>query len=840
MNLAAERQRARHRSTSATPRSRLTRRHRVDRPRSANDSPRPRPRAASPSGEKYLGNFFTATRTRTTARPRSTRSRRRRGLRRTRPAVARGLGRRRRWTSAPWSLPVQPCANAGARRSKNPTEAIFLSPDRGTASPTIRTGTSTKARDNQIEPGTWTVTVKAAAEQRRATSRTRSRSPAASASAPSRPRSAASSAQPARRRTFVCNDSAVVTVNEIANGERPGRSASPRPRSPAARRCRSSTRPRTSSSARGDDRGSTPAAASRSRDVDRWRGAGTIRFDSAKILLTDGTAPDPGNGVLDVRYGSTIRVDLPGRDRAAPPTPNKRRVNVGTVDCRTRSPSAASCSASSARTRSRWSAAVASGRSRLLHVRLPRPVHGRRRARRLPRRVPVGRDAAPTLEDVTVSLQGRARRRRQPCGLQAGRRDLRRPEPDQQPAEPAPDDPRLSEGHRHAPGRRRPSTPSFTIQVATSITGVPAGRHAPRRLGEDGRQGRRELRDQRETLNVDEVSFFYSTDFPTGGIESGRRSSTSTTTRSSKTGHQRSGNFVGDYFFETRCVLERHGRRVQHRRPLMRSPWNFDTNDGGFTSGIQNGSRPTRQPIAIAEWGEDKNFNNRLDGFCSGATDESVHARAAVRDVRPLLERPDAPLHGRRRTAAATRAPTSARCTYLPGRGPGHRRQRHPRPQLEHARRLRLADPSARSRPAVSGTPAASTSPRSAPASRPVPRRPGASSTNGTRPATPRATSTGGRCFSRRCSTRSTSARRERDELPARGHHRRSRVPGRDHRLGLEHGARPRRQQLGDPLGVRHRHRQAARVRTSTTTSSSPTSRSSVSRELSPAATLRS
>src|SRR5262249_10213564 len=59
-----------------------------------------------------------------------------------------------------------------------------------------------------------------------------------------------------------------------------------------------------------------------------------IRFDSRKLLLTEGTAPDPGNGVLDVRDGYTVRVTYQDESPNGTADPNAKRTGSATVNCK--------------------------------------------------------------------------------------------------------------------------------------------------------------------------------------------------------------------------------------------------------------------------------------------------------------------------------------------------------------------------------------------------------------------------------------------------------------------------------------------------------------------------
>ena len=155
-------------------------------------------------------------------------------------------------------------------------------------------------------------------------------------------------------------------------------------------------------------------------------------------------------------------------------------------------------------------------------------------------------------------------------------------------------------------------TPSFTIQASmpnaiqkvdmiVGVTATTAGKGVETQFA------------KRETLNVDAVSNYYSTDFPTGGTEIvGGNDINNNEVLEAVTYDPR--NFLSDYFFETRAYTD-----LTPTNPTLvalGAPWNFDTLDGGFRNGLNNTSRP--QPLTpMSQWSEDKNFNGKLDGFCT-------------------------------------------------------------------------------------------------------------------------------------------------------------------------------------------------------------------------------
>ena len=60
---------------------------------------------------------------------------------------------------------------------------------------------------------------------------------------------------------------------------------------------------------------------------------GNLRFDSRKILLSEGTAPDSGNGALDVRDGQSIRVTYQDESSGSPDV-NAKRIGTASVNCK--------------------------------------------------------------------------------------------------------------------------------------------------------------------------------------------------------------------------------------------------------------------------------------------------------------------------------------------------------------------------------------------------------------------------------------------------------------------------------------------------------------------------
>jgi hypothetical protein len=120
----------------------------------------------------------------------------------------------------------------------------------------------------------------------------------------------------------------------------------------------------------------------------------------------------------------------------------------------------------------------------------------------------------------------------------------------------------------------------------------------------------------RHTLDVDEQSVFYSTDFPTGGVQNFDISQNRQGDEILQNPVTNIGDFLQDYRFETFTWSDMTAGGTKNTSLL--APWNFDTNDGGFKSGLLATTSESTITNTISQWGEDKNFNNTDDKRCSG------------------------------------------------------------------------------------------------------------------------------------------------------------------------------------------------------------------------------
>jgi hypothetical protein len=165
---------------------------------------------------------------------------------------------------------------------------------------------------------------------------------------------------------------------------------------------------------------------------------------------------------------------------------------------------------------------------------------------------------------------------------------------------------------------------NFSVAMASSITGT----HKVDMLlivkGEVSGKPAESVMADRQNVNVDPTTTLYNTDYAGGGVSV-------VFDRNNNGFVDQPTSVVGDpslrldYQFESRTyssifVGVDAGGGVDNNRNLFLSaslPWNFDNNPGGFTSGLAAGSddNPTITDT-IAQWGEDKNFNDLLDGRC--------------------------------------------------------------------------------------------------------------------------------------------------------------------------------------------------------------------------------
>jgi len=519
--------------------------------------------------------------------------------------------------TGPWSLPAAgtgvTCNAAAHVDTNNNVEAIFLSPDSQLNGIADDPATAVnEAADNQIEQGTWSVLVKANAANSGAQNYAIAITGGVCLGSSTRVQKVLPLNQLAGT-SLTCNDSAVVTVDEVATA--------------------------------GDPIGSLTTAeiASRTKveviaadgvtvtDTETFTGAdftivssngGNIRFDSKKLLLSEGTAPDSGNGALDVRDGQTIRVTYQDENPTNTIDPNAKRIGTAPVSCRP---------------------VVASGgvvftqfgkdAFTLVNGGCEKDARGYFTFGFPDRYMDAGElvsytvafqsaELSAKLLNVAISLRAVQADADSPANCKPGSVGVCA-DPNRTNNPPSTDltvldSPKI---YGSLPAAQT-LTPTFTIQMNPTITGTKKVDMLIGVTSKTAGKGVESLIAKREILNADEFSFFYSTDFPTGGGEPvGGYDINNNEVLETVTSDPRT--FTNDYVFETRTYSDMTAGG-NNTLASVQAPWNFDTcttggkcSDGpdGFVSGLQNTSRPSSG--IIAQWGEDKNFNGRLDGFCS-------------------------------------------------------------------------------------------------------------------------------------------------------------------------------------------------------------------------------
>ena len=173
-----------------------------------------------------------------------------------------------------------------------------------------------------------------------------------------------------------------------------------------------------------------------------------------------------------------------------------------------------------------------------------------------------------------------------------------------------------------------PQTASFDVVVDSGLSGTPKIEFV---IGVSSSTTAEELLVVRQVLNADESSTFYSTDWPFGGTE----------IRDFNNNELIEDPIVDpgnplDGLFETIVWSDLTAGGTVNLG--LQSPWNFDVTDGGFTSGISGTTDFFQIADVIAQWGEDLNFNNVNDGFCT-----LNPARRCLRDAGPFVC-PDDPI----------------------------------------------------------------------------------------------------------------------------------------------------------------------------------------------------
>lgn len=485
-----------------------------------------------------------------------------------------------------WSLPT--CAGS-VRDTQNPTEAIFLSPD-----PKFD-GDPAK---NQIEAGTWTLHVKG-------TTVTGIQPYAVAIAGPVQLGSSAQLEVFRGGEQVVdipsCNDTVRAVVDELNEATDPTPSAA-----------------EVSSRATIEVYDATNALVDSESGLSFTQVGTSLRFETSLLILTDGTARDPGNRALDIRHGDTIKVVY--RDETSGVAdPNKVRTNQKKVDCQ----ASIAFGGTTFWMFGKDAAVYVSGgceRDARNQFYWDAPDQYMDEAELIDFRMAISTSDTLDLEDAEATLTAVYPDDDSPVTCLPNSTSCADPNRENNTSIPDSilavlDSPKMI-GFIPSSVKSLPNsaavapalTVNFTIQMGADITGIIP---AEMILGISARKSGRPvagLAVYRTSLNADESAINFSTDFPTGGTQLydwNNNESIENPTR-----FLGDVNFQYDYRFET--VTWGDLTAGGTRNTSISAPWNFDSNNGGFRSGIV-GKTNANIATAIALWGEDKNFNNLLD-----------------------------------------------------------------------------------------------------------------------------------------------------------------------------------------------------------------------------------
>ena len=531
--------------------------------------------------------------------------------------------------SGPWSLPsgsgggcTVTCTNTNSHIDvNNNVQAIFLSPDSQLNGIYDDPSTATnEAADNQVEQGTWSVLVFDPAFVGIGTPNSGPQNYSIAIvggvcqGSAARVQKVLPSNQLAGT-TLTCNDSAVLTIDEI------GTTADPVGTLTSAEIASRTKVEVVDSNGNVFDTETFTAADFPAGNI--TQNGNNIRFDSRKLLLTEGTAPDSGNGVLDVRDGQIVRVTYQDESPNGTIDPNGKRVGTATVNCK---PSVSSGGVVFGQFGKDAFTLVAGG--------CEKDARGYFTFGFPDRYMDAGELVSYTiafqsaelgtkLTNVSISLKAVTADADSPASCKPGTTGIcSDPNRLNNPVSPyltVLDSPKV---YGSLPAGKT-LTPTFTIQMAPVIAGTQKVDMIVGITSKSAGKSVESLIAKRETLNADEVSLFYSTDFPTGGAEpvGGYDINNNEIMEAVTSDPSLFTNL--DYVFENRSYSDMTAGG-NNTLASLQAPWNFDTcstggkctdDATGFVTGLNNTSRVS--PGVFAEWGEDKNFNGRLDGFCS-------------------------------------------------------------------------------------------------------------------------------------------------------------------------------------------------------------------------------
>ncbi len=508
-----------------------------------------------------------------------------------------------------WSLPI--CQRANGTLSPhdvaNNTEAIFLSNDVDGDGITDETDLD-PADDDQIEIGTWTILVKTKDTNPNGTPFT----PGVNADSSQRYAVAISGAACLGSSvrfdsgTYSCNEQAQITVNEL-------------PETPALDANVISGRT------------VVEVFDSQGLLVDTESGlaftkkAGSQSYVGDQVFLTDATQRDTGNGVLDVRDGDTLRVTYTDA------TEGNVEVSEAAVDCELRITSGAITFGQFGFDTGTFVNGGCERNARGLFE-FGFPDRYPDEDEQLILSVAIGSQETETIDNIVSSLRCViADDALAPEDCRPGTQNCLNPDriltgPNAMTECPAS---WLSVTNSPVTIAELPSAAAigvnYNLSMGATIPDMQEVEFVLELTSPTAGRGGTATAVFRNVLDADQLAVLYSTDFPTGGSEFADWNNNEFLEGcagdcGAYTGFARptdnAGDFFRDYRFETR-VFSDMTAGGKNAEAAANAPWNFNTNDGGFKNGIAAPTDDSAIIDTIAQWGEDKNFNNMLDGFCS-------------------------------------------------------------------------------------------------------------------------------------------------------------------------------------------------------------------------------
>jgi hypothetical protein len=335
-------------------------------------------------------------------------------------------------------------------------------------------------------------------------------------------------------------------------------------------------------------------------------------FELQPLVLSSHTARDPGNGVLDVRHGDTVRV-IYADELNGIPEADRRRVGRAEIDCAINvSPGSVLLQQWGIDRSSRLEGGCERSARGMFEYGFPDRYMDA--GERVVLQFAIASDEAITLPSVEVALR---------C-VEVD--DLQAPESCVPGSDDCADPNRLNNAACPASyltivnpiqligdvaarsalaisfditmGAEGAIPPNHEVEFVLDLIAPLAGFTQATTLV------------SRQTIDADEFSLYYSTDFPTGGTEFADLNNDERIDDPLQ-----SADVDLDYRFETRAWSDLTAGGT--RNGQLQSPWNFDLGDGGFTSGISSETDYAVIGTSLTQWGEDLNFNGLLDGYCS-------------------------------------------------------------------------------------------------------------------------------------------------------------------------------------------------------------------------------